>query len=200
MGQQLSLNEKIHVAICNCERDVLQKLMAQPEFTSDILDVNMMVELIHKQWENEVIYQFAAMASDDQLASLIATAILHNCVISLDKLFSMMKAPAATIEKHHLKELFLTVCDRGNTEAVNELIQHQCYDPQDERPIVVVFRTAMRKNYGIDTELLDVVLKALPNHPEAANYLLSCVKDETKKEDVKELVESKLKEYLASSC
>lgn len=199
MGQQLSLSDKIHVAICNCERDVLQQLMSQPEFTPEVLDVRMMVELIHKQWDNQVIYTFASMASDDQLAALVGTAILHNYVISLDKLFSLMKAPAATIEKHHLKELFLTVCDRGNTEAVNEMILHQCYDPQDERPIVVVFRTAMRKNFGIDAELLDAVLKALPNHPDAANYLLSCLKEETKKEDVKQLLESKLTQYLAVS-
>eukprot|EP00796_Vickermania_ingenoplastis_P009169 gene9169-6448_t len=196
MGQQASLSDKVHLAICNSEKDTLANLMAQPEFTPEMVDVRMMVELIQKQWDNEVIYKFADLASDDQLASLVATAILHNHVISLDKLFSKMQEPSATIERHHLRELFYTVCDRANLEAVKSLVQHQCYDPQDDRPLVTVFRTAMRKNFAVDEELLDLVMQALPGQTEAARYLLERLPEESKREETKELLKSKLERYL----
>lgn len=197
MGQQQSFSQQVHVAICNSEKDKLNALMAAPEFTAEVIDVQMLVELVQKQWSSDVICKFASLASDDQLASLVATAILHNHVVSLVDIFSKMDAPASTIEKNHLKDLFLTVCDRGNLEAVRALIQYQAYDPLDERPIITVFRTAMRKNHGVDEALLDAVLQALPHHDEAAQYLLDCLPLETKKEEVKILLEGKLKRYIS---
>lgn len=200
MGQTVSFADKVELAICNSDRQELERLMAQPEFNSSAITVNILVELIQKQWSSEVIYKFATLANDDQVATLLSTAILHNHVLSLEKLFELMKTPSTTIGKHHLKDLFLTLCDRGNVPAVKDLIQFQCYDPKDERPLTVVFRSAMRKKYGIDEELLDVVAEAVPNHTETAVYLLQCLEEEVKNEDTKNLLERKLKAYMKNAC
>lgn len=196
MGQTPSFTSRLEVAICNSDRQELEKLMEQPEFNSKTITLNILVELIQRQWDSEVIDKFANLANDDQLATLLSTAILHNHVLSLEKLFQKMKSPMATIEKHHLKDLFLTVCDRGNFPAVKDLIKFHCYDPKDARPLTVVFRSAMRKKYGIDEELLDVVAKALPNHTTAAEFLQKCLEEEVKSEDTKKLLGFKLKSYI----
>lgn len=199
MGQSVSFSEQVELAICNSDRRTLENLMERPEFNSSVITLNILVELIQKSWSSEVIYKFACLANDDQLATLLSTAILHNHVLSLAKIFSLMKTPTDTIRKHHLKDLFLTVCDRENLPAVRDLIQFQCYDPTDERPLVVVFRTVMRKKYACDEGLLDAVSKALPNHADAAEYLLKCLEVEVKNEDKKKLLEEKLKNYISSN-
>lgn len=199
MGQSASFTEQVEIAICNSDRKMLEDLMGRPEFNSSVITLNILVELIQKSWSSEVIYKFANLANDDQLATLLSTAILHNHVISLEKLFTLMKSPADTISKHHLKDLFLTVCDRENLPAVEDLIKFQCYDPMDERPLVVVFRTVMRKKYACDEGLLDAVTKALPNHADTAEYLLKCLETEVRNEEKKKLLEEKLKNYIKNN-
>lgn len=196
MGQQASLSEKIHVAICNSDKDDLRALTSLPEFTSEVLDTRMLVELIEYSWDSTTILLFAKLATDDQLSTLIATALLHNHVVSLSKLFSLMKSPSAAIEKHCLKELFYTACDRSNIDAVRDLIEYQCYDPLDGRPIIAVFRSAMARHYNTNTELLDLVLAALPLHTDEANYLLGILDEETRRADVKDQLRAILQKYV----
>lgn len=199
MGQQQSLSQKIHIAICNNEKSSLEGLISSPEFNAEVIDTKMFVELVDKQWDNSIIIRLAKHAGDEQLASLVATVLLYGYRMPLAEIFILMKNPTATIEKHYLKELFLTACDRENVDAVRDMIQYSCFDPSDERPVVVVFRKAMTKHNCVNDELLDAVLSSCPHHKEAAKYLLSLLPKECKQEKVREALKAKLENYLSSS-
>ncbi|GET89389.1 hypothetical protein, conserved [Leishmania tarentolae] len=195
MGQRQSFEEKLHQCVCNNNVEQMKELIQQPEFSGENMNDIMFLDLVERCWDTATTMAFATHANDHQLAILVSTAIMHSSVLSLGSLFDLMKDVSATIEREHLDELFMTACDRMDTEAVRAMLTVNCFDPTDGRPIATVVRRELNK-VAPDEELIHLVLDALPGHEDVATYLLEKCVPTAKHEATKTMLTTKLKNYV----
>lgn len=193
-AQSQSFNSKLHECLVNSNKDRLAVLMESPDFNSASMSPGLYVDLIQRQWDSKTIMAFAQHASDDQLATLTATAILQMHVLPLKPVFDLMKDREATIERNKLKPLFLTACDHVDLVAVQALVDAGCFDPSDSRAITTVFRRELDKS-APEEALLELVLRVCPGHHECADYLLSTILPTSKNEATRAKMETLLKAY-----
>lgn len=186
----------VHQCLVNGDRERLNGLTKQKEFTMAAFPADIYVDLIQLRCSNDTIMLFASGATDDNLAVLIATAILQAHVVPLGPLFELMKDAKGAIEKHKLAALFLTVCDHEDTDAVKAMIRNRAFDPAEGRAITTVFRRQCDRS-ALDKELLSVVLDSHPGHKDIAVFLMeNCVasaKHTASKDVMTELLEAYMK-------
>lgn len=198
MGQRQSFQEKLHECLCNNNLEQMKSFIQQPEFVSDILTDHMFVDLVERRWDSATTMAFAERANDHQLSILISTSIMHSNVLPLTPVFKLMKNRSETIQQEHLDELFMTACDHVDTEAVKAMIEAECFNAADGRPIVTVVRRELSK-VAPDAELVQIVLDALPGHEESVHYLLESCVPKARSEVTKAMLQEKLESYLKES-
>lgn len=197
MGQQQSqtLSYRFHECICNKDTAGLEALLESMDSQSEPLDDTVFVELVERQWEPSMVMKVAKVASDDNIAVLLSTAILHTSTLPIADMFALLKDPARTIESRQLKPLFIVACDHEDLNAVKALIQYKCYDADDARALTTIVRRQMNKT-APDIEFIELVMKTLPGKTEAANYLLTNASTFSKTEETAARITKVLKAYL----
>ncbi|AAZ12228.1 uncharacterized protein TEOVI_000354300 [Trypanosoma equiperdum] len=190
MGQKPSITTLLRQCIYNQDTDGFRALIGEHEneLIPGCLEDNIFVEVITKKCEPEIVDTVVKLANENQLASLVATAVLYDHSLPLGPLFGMMKERERTIEEHQLKYLFLTLCERGRTEAVRVFVENKCYDPSDPRPLRAVVRGQL-KNPNVDTDLLMLVLSSHAPQPDDVKCLIETYLAEAENGDVRKVVE-----------
>ncbi|KAF8278804.1 hypothetical protein TcBrA4_0107220 [Trypanosoma cruzi] len=198
MGQKQSLNASLHRYIYNHDTDGLMRFLDahEAELSNACMDENIYVELVQRQWDTATIYRFAKFANDQQLAVLIATAVLCSHLIPIAPIFELMQDCKRTIEQYHLKHLFLIACERENVDAVRAFIANKCYDPTDRRPVRAVLRAQLNKSV-VNEELVKMVLAAHPLQTDNVEYIRNKCLSTAKNEGVHKMVDDLLVEYVS---
>ncbi|KEG11219.1 hypothetical protein DQ04_02841010 [Trypanosoma grayi] len=197
MGQKQSLSDSLHRYVYNHDKEGVAQFLQTHE--SDMkpgrLEDKVFVELILQQWDSDTVLRFAEAATDDQLAVLVATAVLQNHVVPLAPLFERMENRERVIEQHHLKHLFLTACERENIDAVRVFITNKTYDPSDRRPLRAVVRAQLVKSV-VNEELLKMVMSTHPHQADNVEYIRKHCLSDAKSEEVRKIVEDRLFNYI----
>ncbi|EPY41618.1 hypothetical protein AGDE_02306 [Angomonas deanei] len=107
-----------------------------------------------------------------------------------------MKKKEEMIEKHKLKALFMTACDRGDLTAIRSLVENKCYDPNDTRPLVVICRNEMNKTV-INQDLIKYIFEVFPKAQDDVKYLLQDCVPLAKHEQTKTAMKELLNQYLS---
>ncbi|EPY24886.1 hypothetical protein STCU_04003 [Strigomonas culicis] len=152
---------ELHKCLCNNEKEALKQMTQSADFIAANMTSHIYLELVERRWDNDTISAFVKIGTDEQLSVLASCIVMYSSIYPIDKVFTAMQNTKDTIEKYNLKGLFMTACDRGDTDMVQAMIKHGCFDVQDGRPIMVICRREIDKAH-VDEELIRSVLKALP--------------------------------------
>nr|CCC91314.1 conserved hypothetical protein [Trypanosoma congolense IL3000] len=190
MGQQLSISAQIRKCMYNQDMNGLRMLLSRPSDgpISGSLEDNIFVEAIVLNCDTDIVTALVKLANDDQLTLLIATAVLYDYPVPLEIFFNSITNRERAIEEHHLKHLFLTLCERERTEAVRVFIENECYDPCDSRCLRAVVRGQLKKA-TVDTDLLKLVKSSHPMEPDEVRNLVDTYRDEAHNDEVLRIVE-----------
>ncbi|ORC87661.1 uncharacterized protein TM35_000212670 [Trypanosoma theileri] len=197
MGQKPSLNETLHQCVYGRDKEGVAQIFRDhaSDINSSVLDDKIYYQLILQQWDSDTLCRFAKLANDDQLAILIAGAVLHSHVVPLAPLFELMRDRERTIEQHQLKHLFLAVCERENMDAVRVFIDNKCYDPSDARPIRAVVRAQLNKS-RVNEELLEMILSAHPQQIDNVQSIRTKYLSDAKNDEVRKVIDNHLFKYV----
>ncbi|CCW70217.1 unnamed protein product [Phytomonas sp. Hart1] len=188
-------NFNLHESLRTKNLSKLKRLMDSQKFKSSGVDEGIYVNLITFEWDNNTIVRFAKIASDDQLATLIGTAILYKRCIPFKEVFGYLKNVPATIQRHHLKGLFLIASNSLDKNTLEAMIYYGCFDPSDSRPIVTIFRQFIEMT-EVKEEVVQLILQSHPGHTEPAEYLRDECIPSCKSEDVKAILLKRIINYL----
>ncbi|KAH9598573.1 hypothetical protein LSM04_004541 [Trypanosoma melophagium] len=197
MGQKPTLNATLQQCVYGRDKEGLAQIFRDHEsdINSSVLDEKIYCQLILQQWDSDTVSKFAKLANDDQLAVLMATAVLQSHVVPLAPLFGLMRDRERTIERHQLQYLFLTLCERENVDGVRAFIKYKCYDPSDCRPIRAVVRAQLNKS-RVNEELLEMVLSAHPQQIDNVQYVRTKFLSEAKNDEVRKIIDGHLFNYV----
>ncbi|CAD2215896.1 hypothetical protein AGDE_03976 [Angomonas deanei] len=195
MTANKAFSAKLHRLLLN-DQEGLKSIFSDSDFKSVNIENGVFIDLIERSLPNDIIAPFVNVADDEQLSLLVSLIVLYSNVYPLENVFAHMKKKEEMIEKHKLKALFMTACDRGDLTAIRSLVENKCYDPNDTRPLVVICRNEMNKTV-INQDLIKYIFEVFPKAQDDVKYLLQDCVPLAKHEQTKTAMKELLNQYLS---
>ena len=141
----------------------LKTLIASKDFVSENVTNEMFVELVQRHWDRSTIEAFIRVGSVDNLCTLLATAALHQHVMTPFHLVLgqiVRCAGGGVFLERRLDALFPIVVDSDDEERVATFIEFGCFDKRDGRSLRIAVMNQLRLNGTCCPAVISAILRS----------------------------------------